>query len=303
MIKTRDAARGRWRGILIHFGIDESCLKNEHGPCPICGGKDRFRWDDRDGDGTYYCSQCDNASDSGLALLMAFKHWPFDKACREIDAILGNVEVEDRKAKQATQDKRSILVKLWEESRVITPGDPVWLYLEQRCGDPSAYLQNLRYHPALRHSIDKGTHPGMLALLQPNGGKAVGIHRTFLTMEGRKAQVDPIRMVYGECAQVALQQAQDRLGVAEGIETAICASKAFQVPCWAALNANGMKSWEPPAGVKTVVVFGDNDTGYTGQDSAFSLAHRLTRQGYQVEVQIPTVPGTDWADSFAGEVA
>ncbi len=301
MIKTRDAARGKWRGILIHFGIDEAFLKNEHGPCPICGGKDRFRFDDQDGDGTFYCSQCEPGS--GMKLVMDFKHWPFDKACREIDAILGNVEVEDRKAKQAVQDKRSILVKLWKEAKVITPGDPAWLYLERRCGDPSAYLQNLRYHPALRHSVDKGIHPGMLALLQPNGQKAVGIHRTFLTADGRKAAVDPVRMVYGECAQVALQQAQERLGVAEGIETAICASKAFQVPCWAALNANGMKAWEPPAGVKSVVAFGDNDQNYTGQDSAFSLAHRLSRQGFQVEVQIPATPGTDWADSFASEVA
>lgn len=299
MIKTRDAARGKWKGILTHFGIDESFLKNEHGPCPICGGKDRFRWDDRDGDGTYYCSGCDNSSDSGLSLLMAFKNWPFDKACREVDSILGNVETEDKKAKQQTEDKRSILIRLWKEAKPVSKGDPVWLYLERRCGDPSAHLQNIRFHPALRHSIDKGTHPGMLALLQPNGQKACGIHRTFLTLDGFKAQVNPVRMVYGECAQVALQHAQELLGVAEGIETAICASKAFRVPCWAALNANGMKAWEAPEGVKSVVIFGDNDRSLTGQEAAYALGHRLVRQGLTVEMQIPPTVDTDWCDVFA----
>ena len=45
--KTRDMARGKWRGLLTQLGVDETYLKNEHGPCPICrDGKDRFRFDD-----------------------------------------------------------------------------------------------------------------------------------------------------------------------------------------------------------------------------------------------------------------
>jgi putative DNA primase/helicase len=46
-----------------------------------------------------------------------------------------------------------------------------------------------------------------------------------------------------------------------------------------------------------VVVFGDNDANFTGQDAAYTLAHRLARQGMQVDVQIPPVVGTDWADA------
>ena len=42
---TIDAAQGRWREILSALGIDESYLRTKPGPCPICGGKDRFRWD------------------------------------------------------------------------------------------------------------------------------------------------------------------------------------------------------------------------------------------------------------------
>ena len=95
---------------------------------------------------------------------------------------------------------------------------------------------------------------------------------------------------------VRLGGVQERLGIAEGIETAICAGKLFGVPCWAALSANGMKTWEPPPEVRCVLICGDNDASYTGQEAAYALAHRLTRQGISVEVHLPQLVGTDFAD-------
>jgi len=50
-------ARNRWNELLVAAGIDARALRNNHGPCPGCGGKDRFRYDDKDGDGTFICSQ------------------------------------------------------------------------------------------------------------------------------------------------------------------------------------------------------------------------------------------------------
>ena len=55
--RTVERARGRWREVLMHFGIDEKYLHNRHGPCPLCGGKDRFRFDDRHGSGSYFCNE------------------------------------------------------------------------------------------------------------------------------------------------------------------------------------------------------------------------------------------------------
>ena len=55
---TIERARGRWREILPLFGIAPHFLVNKHGPCPICGGKDRFRFDDKDGSGSYFCNVC-----------------------------------------------------------------------------------------------------------------------------------------------------------------------------------------------------------------------------------------------------
>ena len=56
---TANAARGRWPSILQALGVDPKFLRNEHGPCPHCGGKDRFRFDDRL-NGSFFCSHCGN---------------------------------------------------------------------------------------------------------------------------------------------------------------------------------------------------------------------------------------------------
>ena len=41
------AAQYHWPEIHAALGIDQRYLKNKHQPCPACGGKDRFRYDDR----------------------------------------------------------------------------------------------------------------------------------------------------------------------------------------------------------------------------------------------------------------
>jgi putative DNA primase/helicase len=95
---------------------------------------------------------------------------------------------------------------------------------------------------------------------------------------------------------VRLGALQHRLGVAEGIETALCAGKLFGLPVWAAISAQGVLNWEPPEGVHEVIVAGDNDASFTGQAAAFGLAKRLKARGIDVEVRIPSRVGADWAD-------
>jgi hypothetical protein len=67
---VRAAARGQWESILGKF-MDASLLSNKHGPCPGCGGRDRFRFDDKDGEGSFICSQGGggNLAGDGINLL------------------------------------------------------------------------------------------------------------------------------------------------------------------------------------------------------------------------------------------
>ena len=106
-IRTIDAAQGKWRGILLELGIPESHLKNKHGPCPMCGGKDRFRFDNKDGRGTYICGQC--GAGNGMDLAMKVTGERFADVARRIDSIVGNVSPEAPKPEISQESKRALL--------------------------------------------------------------------------------------------------------------------------------------------------------------------------------------------------
>jgi len=59
-----------------------------------------------------------------------------------------------------------------------------------------------------------------------------------------------------------------------------------------------MASWIPPISVgHQIIVAGDNDTNYTGQKAAYTLANELSvRRGLSVTVEIPPTVGQDWND-------
>ncbi|WP_221347521.1 TOPRIM and DUF927 domain-containing protein [Klebsiella quasipneumoniae] len=62
---VRSRANGYWPSILERLAIPTN---RGEGPCPACGGKTRYRFDDKDGRGTYYCSHC--GAGTGLDLVM-----------------------------------------------------------------------------------------------------------------------------------------------------------------------------------------------------------------------------------------
>lgn len=61
-------AVNKWDYIFHSLGIEVG--NGKHCPCPMCGGKDRFRFDNQNGRGTYICNQC--GSGDGLELI---KHY------------------------------------------------------------------------------------------------------------------------------------------------------------------------------------------------------------------------------------
>ena len=88
------AASGRWRDILeVLAGLHAEQLSNRHQPCPACGGRDRYRFDDRDGNGSWFCNQCGGkdhlgGGGTGMDLLMRVRRWSFRQACEEVERYL-----------------------------------------------------------------------------------------------------------------------------------------------------------------------------------------------------------------------
>jgi hypothetical protein len=68
--EVHEVAHGRWPEILATLGIPAESLTGRHGPCPGCGGTDRFRFDDRDGRGSWICGGGGNLrAGDGFSLL------------------------------------------------------------------------------------------------------------------------------------------------------------------------------------------------------------------------------------------
>lgn len=300
-----DAARGHWRGILLSFDVPATALKDKHGPCPLCGGKDRFRWDNKGGNGTYFCSQC--GAGNGMDLLMKIKGWDFRTAAKEVDAVAHNTPVEKPKPATDPRKQRERMADLWNGAKPIEAGDPVWLYLQNRHIELPQNRDALRFHSQCPVPGEPGNRMAMLAKVSGPDGKSVQVHRTFLTPQGRKADMDCPRAIMPgaipDGSAIRLAMHGDRLGIAEGIETALAATKRFGMPVWAAISSTMLKKWEAPEGVREVTVFGDHDPKFGGQAAALALAHRLAVKGLEVRIEIPGFRidpaqcGHDWADA------
>ncbi|MEH8145661.1 DUF927 domain-containing protein [Aeromonas hydrophila] len=80
------AATGHWPDLLTVMGIDIP-RDGKHGPCPTCGGKDRFRLDDKEGRGTWICNQC--GAGDGLTLVGLVTGKPIKEAAELIAPLVG----------------------------------------------------------------------------------------------------------------------------------------------------------------------------------------------------------------------
>ncbi|HEQ1858615.1 TPA: DUF927 domain-containing protein [Providencia alcalifaciens] len=78
-------ANGQWQNILSNLGIEVPL--NTHTACPHCGGKDRFRFDDKDGNGTFICNQC--GSGDGLDLVQRVLGGSVTEAAYEVAGMIG----------------------------------------------------------------------------------------------------------------------------------------------------------------------------------------------------------------------
>jgi len=299
-VDVRTVAAGRWPGILLALGVSERALSGRHAPCPMCGGKDRFRFDDKEGRGTYYCSGC--GAGDGVQLAMAVTGATFRETALQIERMAGSVRHTVSKGGRSDEDKVAALRRAWSASKPIQHGDEVTRYLAGRGLALDRLPDSLRLHPRLRYSDEDGALVGhfaaMLATVTAPNGKAMSIHRTYL-QAGEKAPVpEPRKLMAGRPiggAAIRLAPASERLGIAEGVETALAASELFSLPVWSCISTSGIESFEPPSGVKEVAVFADNDTNFAGQKAAYVAAHRLALKGYQIEVRIPPAVG-DWLD-------
>lgn len=301
-----ELARGRWRHILLAAGVQAEHLTGHHTACPVCGGKDRFRWDNKEGSGSSFCNGC--GSKSGVDLVMAVRKVDFLEARKWILAEIGRAPFEEKRARRDNEKGRRWLSKLWAEAHRLDGADPASLYLANRAISADAWPTQLRWHSRVGYRHEDGNvtyHPAMLSKFLSPDAKAYTLHITYLDGNGGKADVPkakklaPVSVPPG--GAVRLANSAETMGVSTGIETSLSAAILHGVPVWAALADGLLVKWEPPPTAKCILVFGDPDSNFAGFAASYALAHRLALKNYHVEVRMPPSLDDDWNDYLAAQ--
>lgn len=211
-------------------------------------------------------------------------------------------EQQERWAANATRNAAT-----WAAARSLSPGDSATLYLKRR-GMAGLWPlpESLRLHRGLEYWDDGemlGIFPALLAPLVGPDGRMLALHRTYLTKDGRKADVPQPKKLTGAAGYLSgsciplHRPVRGALGIAEGIETALAAWAGSGVPVVAAYSAGNLAAWRWPADLQRVVIFGDNDAA--GRAAALALSTRVKAAGLRCEVMTPADEGTDWCDVLA----
>ncbi|MBB5691713.1 P-loop ATPase [Roseomonas alkaliterrae] len=177
-------------------------------------------------------------------------------------------------------------------------GSPAEAYLSGR-GLAPPDSPDLLFHPDLADFESRRGWPGMVAIVRDAAGEPTGgIHRTYLLDDG-SGKAPPGKKMLGPVAGGAVRLAptreDGRIGVAEGIETALAAMALFGVATMAALSADGLRRWQWPEGTRHVTIFAD--AGHAGMQAAATLADRLNVADIPSRIVAP-LHGDDFNDDL-----
>lgn len=287
-------AGGRWPSILHSLGIAVPD-KNKHGECPKCGGKDRFRFDDKNGRGTWICNQCGNGD--GLDLVERVLGYEHPRALAEITRILGQLPTTTAPARKEASDaqKHAQMAKTYHA-----------LAAHAVMGE-SAYLKS---KGLTGHQYPLTTSPySMAGMAFPDGSLLLPLvtldnaitGAQLISPNGDKCLLAGSKMTGAFLAVSAMpEEYPERVIITEGFATALTVSGLSEGWCIAAVSANNLLNvariirdkWPDTR----LVVAGDNDFAdgkdNTGREKAFQAAQAVN--GW---VTIP--PGqfkADWDD-------
>ena len=77
------------------------------------------------------------------------------------------------------------------------------------------------------------------------------------------------------------------LALLKAIETGLSFVELFDLPCWSAVYAGGLRSLVLPPDVRRIIIAADNDVSGAGQRNALAAHDRWTAEGREVRIKCP----------------
>ncbi|HBR2273188.1 TPA: toprim domain-containing protein [Klebsiella pneumoniae] len=289
--ETVKQACGHWSRILPALGV--KVIKNRHQACPVCGGSDRFRFDDKEGRGTWFCNQC--GAGDGLKLVEKVFGVSASEAAGKVDAVTGNLppvalEVIAAAEAETEADRKAaaaLAVKLMEKTRPASGN----AYLTRKGFPGHECVMLTATHKTGGVTFRAGD---MVVPLYDNAGALVNVQ--LINSDGLKRTLKG-GAVKGACHTIeGKKQAGKRLWVAEGYATALTVHHLTGETVMVALSSVNLLSLASLARQKRpacqIVLAADRDLNGNGQSKAAAAADAC--EGI---VALPPVFG-DWNDAF-----
>ncbi|MFV9232424.1 primase-helicase zinc-binding domain-containing protein [Citrobacter freundii] len=289
--ETVKQACGHWPRILPALGV--KVIKNRHQSCPVCGGSDRFRFDDKEGRGTWFCNQC--GAGDGLKLVEKVFGVTPSEAAGKVNAVTGNLppvapEVIAAAEAETDADRKAaatLAVRLMEKTRPATGN----AYLTRK-GFPT--LECLTLTAMYKTGGVTFRAGDVVVPLYEDTGALVNLQ--LINADGLKRTLKG-GQVKGACHVIeGKKQAGKRLWIAEGYATALTVHHLTGETVMVALSSVNLLSLASLARQKypacQIVLAADRDLNGDGQSKAAAAADAC--EGI---VALPPVFG-DWNDAF-----
>jgi Toprim domain/CHC2 zinc finger len=280
------------RGIKLRGGVDRC------GPCPRCGGTDRFSINTKKqvfncrgfegGDVIALVQHID-----GVSFLDAIAYL----AGAEPSSIVSNIrkqpgpvvkqrdEAAERRQRNLVEaDNREFALRLWRQA-VDPRGTIVEAYLRNRCLELPGEAANeaIRFHPDCPFGTGSSSaRPAMVCLVRNIvSNDPRGLHRTALAPDGTAIKCDgkTFRMSLGTIAGGAIKLDPDEdvalgLCIGEGVETCLSGRQIGLQPVWSAVSTGGVANFPVLPGVDGLHIFAENDANGASAKAVEACARR-----------------------------
>ena len=289
--ETVKQACGHWPRILPALGV--KVIKNRHQACPACGGSDRFRFDDKEGRGTWFCNQC--GAGDGLKLVEKVFGVSASEAAGKVNAVTGNLplvapEVIATAETETDADRKAaaaLAVRLMEKTRPASGN----AYLTRK-GFPDHECVML----TATHKTGGVTFRAGDVVVPLYGDAGAQVNVQLINPDGLKRTLKG-GQVKGACHVIeGKKQAGKRLWIAEGYATALTVHHLTGETVMVALSSVNLLSLASLARQKypacQIVLAADRDLNGDGQSKAAVAAGAC-----EGVVALPPVFG-DWNDAF-----